>query len=159
MLFRSYPFPSLATIASNGWRLTVTTISGLSHLEGQSVAILGDGAVVASQVVMGGSVSLPIACSKVQIGIACPAKLQTMRLNAGGTDGTSQGKTARINKVSIRFHESLGMLVGQTFDAMDEINFRAVNDLMDAPPALFTGDKIIDFSGDYNTNQIGRAHV
>lgn len=129
-----------------------TIISGITWLEGQTVSILADGAVQPNRTVTGGAITLDLSASKVQVGLPCPAKLQTMRLNAGAGDGTSQGKTSRINSVSIRFVSSLGLKVGRTFSAMDEIDFRTVADGMNAPPALFSGDKRIDFNGDYSND-------
>ena len=146
------PFQSTATIASSGWRLTATTITGLSHLEGQTVNILGDGATYPQQVVTSGTVVLPTPACKVHIGLPQRARLQSMRLNAGAADGTSQGKTARINKASIRLLETLGCKFGPSFDKLDEIDFRAVADAMDGPPGLFTGDQLVDFDGDYSTD-------
>lgn len=146
------PFQSLALIASAGWRMSVTTITGLSHLEGQTVAIMGDGATYPQQAVVAGSITLPTLACKVHIGLPTRARLQTMRLNAGAADGTTQGKTARINKASVRLLESLGLLMGPSFEQLDEIDFRVVADQMDGPPALFTGDKLVDFDADYGTD-------
>lgn len=146
------PFPSTAAIAANGWKLTVTTLSGLAHLEGQTVDILADGAAHPQKTVSGGAVSLDFAASHVHVGLPCRARLQTMRLNAGAGDGTSQGKTARINKASIRLLDTLGIKFGSDFANMDDQPFRDVLDLMDNAPALFTGDVLIDWPGDYNTN-------
>jgi hypothetical protein len=145
-------FPSASLIAANGWRMTVTTISGLGHLEGQTVDVLVNGATHPQRVVTAGAITLQDAGSKVHVGLHCPARLQTERLNAGGADGTSQGKTARINKAVIRFFESLGIKYGATFDSMDEIGFRTALDLMDNPPALYSGDLELDWPGDYNSN-------
>jgi hypothetical protein len=146
------PFTSLSAIDASAWRMTVTTITGLSHLNGETVAINGDGATYPQQVVVGGSVTLPTPASKAQIGLPIRARLQTMRLNAGAADGTSQGKTARINKATVRFLETLGCKFGPSFDKMDEIDFRVVANLMDGPPDLFTGDQLIDFDADYSTD-------
>jgi hypothetical protein len=150
------PFPAqaanpLAPVAppANAWRMTVTTLSGLSHLEGMTVDVLTNGAPHPQRVVLGGAITLQGAASVAQVGLPCPAKLSTMRLNAGGADGTSQGKTARINKLAIRFHETLGAQYGPDSSRLDELPFRASSDLMDAPPPLFTGDKLVEFDGDY----------
>ena len=129
-----------------------TTVSGLDWLEGQTVSVLADGAVQPNRTVTGGAITLDVAASKVQVGLPYVTRLQTMRLNAGGADGTSQGKTARINKLVIRFLNSLGLKYGPSFSALDEIDFRTVADGMNAPPALFTGDKILDFDGDYSND-------
>ncbi len=47
-----------------------TTWSGLDHLEGKSVSILADGALLPDQVVQGGSVTLNEPASSVQIGLS-----------------------------------------------------------------------------------------
>ncbi|CAB4200234.1 hypothetical protein UFOVP1356_30 [uncultured Caudovirales phage] len=146
------PFQSLTAIASGAWRTTVVNISGLSHLEGQTVAILGDGATYPQQVVSGGAIVLPTSAAKVQIGLPQRARLQTMRLKDGSGDGTTQGKTSRINKASVRLLDTLGCKMGPSFGNLDEIDFRSVADQMDGPPALFTGDKLVDFDGDYSTD-------
>lgn len=146
-------FPSTSAIAAAGWRMTVTTVSGLSHLEGQTVDVLVNGATHPQRTVSSGSITLQDKGSKVQVGLPCPAKLQTERLNAGAADGTAQGKTARINKAVIRFFESLGIQYGRDFDNLDEIDFRSALDRMDNPPPLYTGDLTLDWPGDYDSNQ------
>lgn len=145
-------FPSLATLAAGAWRMTATTLSGLSHLEGQTVDVLANGAVHPQCVVSGGTITLQAAASVAQVGLPCPAKLWTMRMNAGAQDGTSQGKTARINKVAVRFLETLGAQFGSApTAALDDVLFRSTGDAMDTPPPLFTGDKLVDFDGGYTT--------
>lgn len=145
-------FPSLALIASAGWRMTVTTISGLSHLEGQTVDVLVDGATHPQRVVTAGAITLQQGASKVQVGLPWSAKLQTMRTNAGGADGTSQGKKTRINKAAVRLIESAGLKFGTDFVTMDDIDFRDPSNPMDNAPPLFTGDKELDVPGDWNTD-------
>jgi hypothetical protein len=51
--------------AANTWTMTApfTTISGLDHLEGETVSILADGNVVTPQAVLNGSVTLATACN------------------------------------------------------------------------------------------------
>lgn len=145
-------FPSTSTIPANGWRMTVTTISGLDYLEGMTVDLLVNGATHPSRVVSGGSITLQNAGSKVHVGLACPARLQSMRLNAGAADGTSQGKNARINQIVVRVLDTLGLQFGHTFENMDEGQFRTALDAMDNPPPLFTGDMLFDFADGYDTN-------
>ena len=145
-------FPSLTTLASGAWRKTVTSISGLSHLEGATVSVLADGGTHVDCTVSGGSITLSRAASKVHVGFSCPARMQTMRLNAGAQDGTSQGKTARINKATVRIKDTLGMKYGKSFQSLDEMLFRTALMAMDNPPALFTGDIVVDWPGAYDTH-------
>lgn len=127
-----------------------TTISGLSYLEGKTVQVLANGAAHPDRTVSGGAITLQRAASKVQVGLGYTSIVQPMRIEAGAGDGTSQGKTKRINKVVVRFLNTLGAKVGPDTNTLDEINFRTASDLMDAPPPLFTGDKLVEWPGDYD---------
>lgn len=126
-----------------------TTISGLSYLEGQTVQVLADGAAHPDRTVSGGAITLQIAASKVQVGLGYVSTLQTNRIEAGAGDGTAQGKTKRINKCVLRFYNTLGAKAGPDTSTLDEINFRTGSDLMNQPPPLFTGDKLMDWPGGY----------
>lgn len=127
-----------------------TTISGLSHLEGQTVQVLTDGASHPDSVVTSGAITLQRASSVVQVGLACPAILKTTRIEAGAGDGTAQGKTKRITKVVFRFYNTLGAKVGPDANNLDDIQFRTPSDPMDQAPPLFTGDKLVDWPGGYD---------
>lgn len=129
-----------------------STISGLDHLEGETVDILADGAPHPQRTVSDGEITLQAAHSTVQIGLACHAKLKTMRLEAGAADGTAQGKTKRITNCTIRFLNTLGAKAGPDADTLDEIEFRSASDKMDEPPPLFSGDKFMNWPGGYDTD-------
>lgn len=120
----------------------VTTISGLEHLEGREVDILADGAPRPRQVVKDGKIILDRSASILAVGIPCPAKVATMRMEAGAADGTAQGKIKRITHVTFRFMMTLGGKFGPSEDKLDIIDFRSGSDRMDnAPPILADGDK------------------
>jgi len=130
----------------------VTTISGLDHLEGQTVGILANGATHPDKTVSSGSITLDRASTNVKVGLAYNSILQTMRLDAGSQNGTSQGKTKRIYEITIRLFESIGVEVGETLDNMERIPFRTSFDPMDEGLPPFTGDKAVEFRGNYDTD-------
>jgi len=123
----------------------VTTVSGLSHLNGQVVDVLADGATHATKTVSSGSITLDRSASVVHVGLPFTSTLQTERIEAGAADGTAQGKKKRIAKVTYRFYKTLGAKHGPASDRLDVIPFRSSADDMNAPPALFTGDKEVEF--------------
>lgn len=127
-------------------------ISGLNHLEGETVQVLADGATHPDLRVEDGKIELVVPASVVQVGLGYRSILETSRLEAGAADGTAQGKTKRIHRAVIRFHQTLGALVGADGRSLDRIEFRSAADLMDTPPPLFDGDKIVDWPGDYETD-------
>jgi hypothetical protein len=118
-----------------------TVISGLGHLEGETVSILTDGYAHPSLVVTSGSITLGKAASVVSIGLPVVSILKTMPLEAGAADGTAQGKTMRITNVVVRFFET-GPQVFYGADTIDmnEYHMRKPAMAMGAPVDLFTGD-------------------
>ncbi len=129
-----------------------STISGLDHLEGQTVSILADGATHPDKTVSSGSVTLDRSALNVKVGLAYRSLLQTMRLNAGSQNGTSQGKTKRIYDITVRMFETIGVEVGPNLNDMERIPFRSSADLMDEGIPPFTGDKEVEFRGNYETD-------
>ena len=129
-----------------------STISGLDHLEGQTVSILADGATHPDKTVSSGSVTLDRSALNVKVGLAYTSLLQTMRLNAGSQNGTSQGKTKRIYDITVRMFETIGVEVGPNLNDMERIPFRSSADLMDEGIPPFTGDKEVEFRGNYETD-------
>ncbi len=129
-----------------------TTISGLSHLEGQVVSILADGATHPNKTVSSGAITLDRSAKNVKIGLAFTSLLQTMRIDAGSQDGTSQGKTKRIYDITVRMFETIGIEVGPNLNDMERIPFRSSADLMDEGIPPFTGDKEVEFRGNYETD-------
>jgi len=127
----------------------VESVSGLGHLEGETVSVLADGAAHPDAVVAGGAIVLQRPASKVHVGLAYPTDIETLRPEAGAMAGTAQGQTKRIAGVTLRFMDTLGGRIGPDSAHLDEILFRAGGDAMDRAPPLFTGDKYIAFDGGY----------
>ena len=131
---------------------SATTISGLDHLEGQSVSILANGATHPDKTVSSGAITLDFAVTKAHIGLNYSSTLQTMRIEAGGTEGTAQGKTKRIHEVVLRLFRTVGVKVGSSETELDRIPFRSSAQAMSAAIPLFTGDKEIEFRGGFDTD-------
>jgi hypothetical protein len=130
-----FDWPALNTdcaLSYNG--VAATTISGLDHLEGATVAIVGDGAVYPDQEVSGGAITLDPAASVVEVGLAYPSTIQTMRPEVQ-VAGTSQGRLKRWAEVLVRLADTVGVrLNGQQYP------FRTSAMNMDHGVAPFSGD-------------------
>ena len=132
--------------------VAVSTISGLDHLEGQVVGILADGATHPNKTVASGAITLDRSAKNVKVGLNYTSLLKTMRLDAGSQDGTSQGKTKRIYDITVRMYETIGVEVGSNLNDMERIPFRSSSDLMDEGIPPFSGDKQVEFRGNYETD-------
>ena len=129
---------------------STTTITGLSHLEGETVQILGDGAVQNSKTVASGQITLDEAVTKAQVGLQFQSILEPMLLNADHQVGNTQAQKKRIREVSVRMLNSLGFNYGDGTDEY-EFPFRDTDDPMDDSPPLFSGVKSVEFDGDFDT--------
>ena len=129
-----------------------TTVSGLHHLEGETVSVLADGSAHADQTVSGGSITLDRSSSKVHIGYNYTSLLQTLRMEAGAEDGVSQGKIKRIHGVTARFLDTVGAEIGTDTTNLDRIPFRDSSMDMDTAVPMFSGDKEISFPSGYDND-------
>ncbi len=124
-----------------------TTFSGLGHLEGQTVQVLADGAAHPDRVVTGGAVTLDRAASVVHVGLGYRSRIETLDLNAGAQDGTSLTRRRTIHSVGVLLYQTLGGSVGWrdgTTYSLQEMRFRSAEMPMDAPPALFSGSRVVE---------------
>lgn len=118
----------------------VTTITGLDHLEGETVQVLADGSAHPDRTVSSGQITLNRAAEKVQIGFGFVSRLQTMRLDIPAADGTTQSRPKSTGEVSIRVIETIGGKIGPSFDRMDRLRGTNVQAPVGTAPALVTGD-------------------
>lgn len=126
-----------------------TVVSGYGHLEGRTVAIIGDGKVYPSAVVTGGQVTLNGSpASKIRIGIGFLATADTVAPEVNLADGPSTARRRKLSRAKIRFVKSLGVsFQGATTTAAEELVFRKGDDPMDSAPPLFSGFKAVSNTG------------
>ena len=130
----------------------IDSVSGLGHLEGEEVAILADGAVHPRRTVSGGAVSLDYEAERIVVGLPYSHVYESLKWEAGAAIGTAQGQIKRIHGVTLVLLESLNAAVGPDSAALKIIPFRTVSDAMDRAVPLFTGEKFIEFDGDFATD-------
>jgi hypothetical protein len=128
----------------------VTTLSGLHHLQGETVSILANGASHQDKTVANGAVGLNVSTTVAAIGYGYTSVMETLRIEAGSVDGTSQGKPKRIHAITVRLHETVGAEIGSGSDKLDRIYFRDSSMSMDQAVPLFTGDKDVEFEGGFD---------
>ena len=127
-----------------------SSLSGLTHLEGEVVDVIGEGSAQTSKTVSSGAITIDTAIDEATVGLLYSSDLQTMRLDEGYTE-TTQTKTTRIYDLSVRFQDTVGASVGPNSDTLTTIDFRESGASIDLPIPLFTGDKQIEFDSGYGT--------
>ena len=129
------------------------SLTGLHHLRGLSVKALINGATHADKTVSSGGISLDVNATDAAVGLGYTSRMQTLRLEAGSVDGTSQGKPKRIHSITLRLHKTVGIEVGSSTSDVDRIPFRSSAGAMDAAVSLFTGDKEVEFRGGFDGDE------
>jgi hypothetical protein len=115
-----------------------TTITGLDHLEGETVQILGDGLVQATKVVSGGEITAETAATKYQVGLGYTSTLVPMDLDI---EGTNLSTTKRINRAMVDLNSTIGGEIGPDLQHLESIP---------TGTSLFTGFKVIAIPGGYS---------
>jgi hypothetical protein len=128
----------------------VTEISGLTWLEGATVAVLADGAVQNQKVVKDGAITLDTAASTVQVGLPYTSDLQTLPPTLQ-VDGYGQGRQLNVNKVWIRLFQSSGIFAGPDEDSLTEYKQRTT-EVYGKPPDLQSGQAEITLMPQWNNN-------
>jgi len=119
---------------------STTTLSGLFHLAGETVRVLGNGSDFGSLVVTsGGRLTLPYACTKAVVGFPIATVIEPMDIEAGARAGTAQSRQKRISEINIRLLNSLGGTFGSTASDQLPLLYRTPSDAMDASPPLYSG--------------------
>jgi hypothetical protein len=119
----------------------VTNISGLTWLEGATVAVLADGGEQSQKTVTGGAITLDHAASVITVGLPITADLQTLpailQLDAFG-----QGRMKNINKAWVKVFQASGIFVGPDVNNLTEIKQRTTEP-WGSPPSLQSAELMV----------------
>jgi hypothetical protein len=144
--------PFTTYISGGEVRKKVSAVTGVNHLEGETIAVLVDGASHADKTVTNGSITLDRTGGVIHVGYNYDSLVKTLRMEGGAEDGISQGKIKRIHGVTARFIDTVGAETGPDVDNLDRMPFRDSSMAMDGPIPLFNGDKEIFFPSGYDND-------
>ena len=130
-------------------RLEVTSVTGLGHLEGETVKVLADGKVHPDATVSGGAITLDYKASVVQAGLGYTHRFQSLKNVAGAAAGTGLGRVKRIHELVLVLLDAAAFRQGPGFANLKDVEFLEADESMDTAIALFTGEKFIPFDGGY----------
>jgi len=129
---------------------STSNITGLDHLEGETVTVLNNGAVESTKTVSSGAITLTNATTKCHVGLAYNAELESVNVEPKSQYGTTQGKRGRIDKCIFRVFETVGLKAGPTSTSVDVVPFRTTTSTMSATTPK-TGDYTFLMPATYST--------
>lgn len=119
--------------------VTTTTVTGLSHLEGEDVVVWADGKDVGLHRVSAGAITLDTAASRVVAGLPYTAQWKSMKNAFAAAMGTPLNQVQRVTQLGLILLNThgMGIRMGSDFDHLDDIP-------LDDLPTLDNGDPDTD---------------
>ncbi len=99
-----------------------TVLSGLHHLEGETVQVLADGDVLTPKTVLSGKITLSTPATRAVVGLRFVATARTLPLSAG--DANIEHRRKSIVGTAVRVHDTRGLKQGSTLDKLYEMKER-----------------------------------
>jgi len=120
------------------WGVSVEGLSGLDHLEGETVKVLADGGLDSpDKVVSSGTIDLAYNYFVIRAGLPYTQTIKTLPKEGTSPKGTAQGKKQRVYEVAFKLNNSYrGFSVG---DTPTQVSWRDPATLLGTPEALYTG--------------------
>ena len=115
-LFLEYLDFSLNTDSAytNTYMSPTSTITGLSYLEGKTVVVIGDGAVMEPRVVTSGQIVLEYPVMTIEVGLPFYPLIRPMPINVPTSQGDDLYLPTSIKSMYIDFYQSLGITLNGT---------------------------------------------
>ena len=127
---------------------STSTLTGLDHLEGESVRVLGDGVLLGDYTVASGSIDLgDNSVADAVVGFKIHTEFKPMKFDIDNVSGNSQGQQKSIRKVEVILKDSLGPDLYDDQGKLVPFKWRDVSDATDTPIPLFTGVKEASIDG------------
>jgi len=135
-------FDNTNTVPAGGWLITTDSVSGVDHLEGETVSVIADGGPHTPVVVENGVATLEGQFSIITVGYGpYTGRIESLNLDAGGVTGSAQAKLRNLERFGIRFLTTVGTQFGTNPYHLEQVPFD--RDQFDRPTPLFEGQKIV----------------
>ena len=119
--------------------------SGLNHLEGLTVKVKADKALVSDVVVNNGSIILPYEVLEIEAGLGFYHEIEPLPPVIAGNSGVMPMLSFRLIDVSFRVMNTKAFMAETTGRGYRNVIMPKLDtpDFLDAPPASFTGDVVV----------------
>lgn len=116
------------------------TLTGLGHLAGNTISVVGDGRVLRNYTVQDdGTVKLPIQIKRAVAGLPYTMNIELPNIEVQLQDGTMQGRFKQVSEAILRVENTFGGEVGTEFGNQDAIAYDEFS--MTENMKLYSGDK------------------
>ena len=118
------------------------SFGGYNHLEGETISVLGDGALQPDRAVSSNQITLGSAVKTLVAGFPYTSELVTLPMTQGDGGGSFVIGNKRMIKINVKMLNSLGLKFAMEGQDFEEVVFRNPNaDLYGQKVPLFSGNK------------------
>lgn len=149
-------FPRTLKAVAGSWGLTVSTITGLDHLDGYLVTAVSDGRVCAPKLCAGGTIQLDVPGWEVHAGLPYEGWMVSLPIDPGPSPGVGQMRPARVDQIKARLLNTIGGKFGALPETeaeplrFDPIKpYKQGQSAPQAAPPAFSGDVTLFTAGSW----------
>jgi hypothetical protein len=115
------------------------TVTGLAHLNGRTVTMIGDGVFMGTATVASGQVTLPRAAVTAEVGLRNVRDIRTLPFEPRSPTGPIIGRKARLTNITARVHQTGPFEIAGRPVLHRRFGIGTATPL-DAPPPVVTAD-------------------
>ena len=126
-----------------------TIITGLDHLEGETVQVVGDGSYQGEFTVSSGRITLSNGKSLVQVGLKYEPQIKPMPLSTNVGSGSNQMRLKKILRMNFRVLNTTGLYIDGNPTPVRSFDEAGPGSPLDTPPEQRTGiiEDVYDIGG------------
>jgi hypothetical protein len=129
------------------------TVTGLWHLEGETVAVVADGSIHADVVVTNGAITLAREASVIHVGYKYRGIMIPLNLIVAGQVQNSIAFGKNISMISLVVSHTIGVKYGTSLYDLQEILASEIGQDTNSPPAPFTGTLPLPIEDSWTTDK------
>ncbi len=133
----------------------LTSVSGLDHLEGETVCVLADG-IKGEYVVSGGVITLLIPADTVIVGLPVVSEFEPLDLEVTYKGGSTYGKRKQLYQSKLMLHKSLGGSIAYDSESYQELIYHTAGEAMDSSIPLKSGYSEVFAEGGHSRQKFWR---
>ena len=120
----------------------VTNLTGLNHLEGESLRVLADSALqIGTFTVSSGAITISEA-DKIHAGLGFDSFVTTLDI-PNGPQGILVGNRKKISRIVVKLLDTMGLKYGPNTSELDEMIYRFPTDNLGNAVPFFSGDEVL----------------
>ncbi len=120
----------------------ITNLTGLNHLEGQSLRVLADSAIQTGTFTVSSGAITILEADKIHAGLGYDSFVTTLDI-PNGPQGILVGNRKKISRIVVKLLDTMGLKYGPNTEELDQMIYRFPTDKLGNAVPFFSGDEVL----------------